>query len=161
MHLRSRRPFGAAMLIATWFGCGLVPVAPGTAGSAAALAIAIALHAYFGAGRGVFAVLAIAILLPAVWAAGEAARQLNLKDPRSVVVDEVAGQWVTLLGATAFNWKSWLGCFLLFRLFDVWKPFPIRRLERLPGGVGIVADDILAGLYGALVIFVVGLLRFY
>jgi phosphatidylglycerophosphatase A len=71
-----------------------------------------------------------------------------------VVVDEVIGQWITLAGAATFNWKSWLAAFVLFRLLDMWKPAPARQLESLSGGWGIVADDVMAGLYGALAIFV-------
>ena len=146
-----RRRFDIALAVATWFGCGFVPVAPGTVGSLAALVIAIWLpHP---------AILAAALLIPGVWAADVTARRMKLKDPGIVVVDEVIGLWVTLAGATTLNWKSWLISFLLFRLFDIWKPFPVRQLEALPGGVGIVADDVAAGLYGALVIFIVG--RFY
>jgi len=78
-----------------------------------------------------------------------------------VVVDEVVGQWITLAGAFTLNWKSWLAAFVLFRLFDVWKPFPVRRLERLPGGVGIVADDAMAGVYSALVLFAAGWFNLY
>ena len=71
-----------------------------------------------------------------------------------MVVDEVIGQWITLAGAATFNWKTWLAAFVLFRLLDIWKPAPVRQLESLPGGWGIVADDVMAGLYGALAIFV-------
>jgi phosphatidylglycerophosphatase A len=78
-----------------------------------------------------------------------------------VVVDEVLGQWVTLLGAVILNWKALLLGFLLFRLFDIWKPWPIRRLENLPEGTGIVVDDLGAGAYGALVLLVSGSLGFY
>jgi len=78
-----------------------------------------------------------------------------------VVIDEVLGQWLTLAGAAALNWKSWLAAFLLFRLFDIWKPFPVRQLEALPGGWGIVADDLMAGLYGALVLFAAGCFNLY
>ena len=150
-----------ATAIATWFGCGYVPVGPGTAGSLAALVIAIALDLAAGSGRGTFAILAAAVIPPGVWAAGAVAKRLNVADPSIVVVDEVAGQWVALLGATSLNWKSWLGCFLLFRLFDIWKPPPVRQIESLPGGWGIMADDILAGFYAALVIFVVGRFHLY
>ena len=89
------------------------------------------------------------------------ARQSKLKDPQIVVVDEVLGQWITLAGATSLNWKSWLAAFVLFRLFDIWKPPPIRRLEALHSGTGIVADDVMAGLYGALVLFVAGCFNLY
>jgi phosphatidylglycerophosphatase A len=153
----SLRPLAAEriypFLIATWFGCGYSPIAPGTAGSLAALIIAIALHLYAGASRGTILVLALLLLIPGVWAAGRVAQLENKKDPQIVVVDEVIGQWITLAGASTLNWKSWLAALLLFRLFDIWKPPPVRQLERWSGGFGIVADDVMAGLYGALAIF--------
>jgi phosphatidylglycerophosphatase A len=108
-----------------------------------------------------FAALALALLAPAVWAAHRKALRTGQKDPRVIVIDEVLGQWVTLAGAAALNWKSWLAAFLLFRLFDILKPFPIRRLEGLPGGFGIVADDLAAGIYGALVLFAAGCFNLY
>jgi phosphatidylglycerophosphatase A len=143
-----------AFLIGTWFGCGYAPVAPGTAGSLAAVLIAIALYHYGGYGRGMLLLLTAILLAPGIWASGVVANQTNKTDPQIVVVDEVIGQWITLAGAATFNWKTWLTAFLLFRLLDVWKPSPARQLERLPGGWGIVADDVMAGLYGALAIFV-------
>jgi phosphatidylglycerophosphatase A len=146
-----------AILVATWFGCGLAPVAPGTAGSLAAVVIAYVLPwrpMYFTA-------LAIALTPIAIWAAGVTARETNSKDPQIVVVDEVLGQWITLGGASVLNWKSSLAAFVLFRLFDIWKPPPVRRLEALPGGTGIVADDLMAGLYGALVLFLTGCFNLY
>jgi phosphatidylglycerophosphatase A len=142
-----------ALLIATWFGCGYVPVGPGTAGSLAALLIAIALHAWYGSGRGTFLLLTGILLVPGVWAADATAKRIRQKDPHIVVVDEVLGQWLTFAGVSTLNWKSWLTAFALFRLFDIWKPPPARQLEALPGGIGIVADDLMAGLYGSLAIF--------
>ena len=150
-----------ATLVATWFGCGYFPKAPGTAGSLAALAIAMLLHFAVGADRGTFAILSAVLFFPGVWAAGATAKRCQLTDPGIVVVDEVVGQWVALLGVTGWNWRSWVGCFVQFRLFDIWKPPPVRQLERLPGGWGIMADDVMAGVYGALVIFVVGQIRLY
>jgi len=79
------------------------------------------------------------------------ARASQLKDPQSVVVDEVAGQWITVLFAPV-SWKTLLVGFILFRLFDILKPPPVRQLERLPEGVGIVMDDVAAGLYALLVL---------
>ncbi len=148
-----RRNF-TAFLIGTWLGCGFAPVAPGTAGSLAAVLIAIALHYYGGYGRGTLLLLTAILLAPGIWAAGVVAKQTNQPDPQIVVVDEVLGQWITLAGAATFNWKTWLAAFALFRLLDMWKPAPARQLESLPGGWGIVADDLMAGLYGALAIFV-------
>jgi phosphatidylglycerophosphatase A len=147
-------------LIATWFGCGYAPKAPGTAGSLAGLLIAIALG-NAGYGRGALLVATAIILAPGIWSASVVARETGRTDPQIVVVDEVIGQWITLAGATAFNWRTYLAAFALFRLLDVWKPAPARQLERLPGGWGIVADDVTAGLYGALAIFLLDRLHLF
>src|SRR5580704_4172878 len=136
-----------ARLLATWFGCGYAPKGPGTAGSLAAIAIAWVLHEYAGVGPAGFAVLGAGLTLPAIWAAGVTARETGLKDPQIVVIDEVVGQWLALAGAAELNWKTFLAAFALFRAFDIWKPPPVRQLERLPGGTGIVLDDVMAGLY--------------
>ena len=152
---------GLARLIATWFGCGYAPKAPGTAGSLAALVIAWALHAYAGVTAMGMGWLAILLSIPGIWASDVVARESGGKDPQIVVVDEVVGQWMTLAGATALNWKSWLLAFILFRLFDIWKRSPVRQLERLPGGLGIIADDAMAGVYGALVLFAAGWFNLY
>jgi phosphatidylglycerophosphatase A len=154
-----RRSSGA-FLIATWFGCGYAPKAPGTAGSLAALIIAIALG-YFGYGRGVLLLLTAILLAPGIWSASVVARETNKTDPQIVVVDEVIGQWITLAGAATFTWKTYLAAFVLFRLLDIWKPAPARQLESLPLGWGIVADDVMAGIYGALAIFVLDRLHLF
>ena len=150
-----------AVALAVWFGCGWFPVGPGTAGSAAAVLIALALHAFLGWPPWAFGVLALATLGPGIWSADVAARCFGKKDPGQVVIDEVIGQWITIAAAAALNWKSWIIALVLFRLFDIWKPPPARQLERLPGGLGIVADDVMAGLYGAVVIFVAGRFHLY
>jgi phosphatidylglycerophosphatase A len=151
-----------AFLIGTWFGCGYAPVAPGTAGSLAALVIAIALQHYGGGfGRATLLLLTAIVLAPGIWAAGVVEKQSQQTDPQIVVVDEVLGQWITLAGAATFNWKTWLAALALFRFFDVWKPAPVRQLEKLPGGWGIVADDVMAGLYGALAIFILDRLHLF
>lgn len=147
--------------IATCAGLGAIPGAPGTAGSLASLGLAALLVEQLGWGAGHFAFLTVAALPPAIWAAHEIEAASGEKDPRRIVVDEVVGQWTALVGVTVFNWKSWLAAFLLFRLFDIWKPFPVRRLEGLPGGFGIVADDVAAGLYAALVLFTAGWFNLY
>jgi phosphatidylglycerophosphatase A len=150
-----------ALAIATWFGCGYFPVGPGTAGSLAAVGIAYVLQHYFGWTAPWFAVLAALLMWPGIWASGVAAIVSGRKDPGLVVVDEVIGQWITLSGATVLNWKSWVAAFVLFRVLDIWKPAPARRLESLPGGTGIVMDDVMAGVYGALVLFAAGCFNLY
>lgn len=151
----------AAQQIATWFGCGLAPVAPGTVASAAAVAIAWAVHRFTHTAPLTFLVLAALLFWPGVWAAGVIAKRMAIEDPGLVVVDEVIGQWTAIAGAAVLNWKSWLAAFLLFRIFDVWKPPPVRQLEHLHGGLGIVADDVMAGVYSAIVMIVLGYFHLY
>jgi phosphatidylglycerophosphatase A len=150
-----------AVAIATCFGCGYFPWGPGTIGSLAAIMIAIVLRTYGGMGRPTLLVLTLLLLLPAIWASTRTARLLDKKDPSVVVIDEVLGQWVTLLGATALRWKSFCAAFLFFRLFDIWKPWPVRSFEKLPEGAGILADDLAAGMYAALILYIGGKLRLY
>ena len=148
-----------AWLLATWFGCGYSPVAPGTAGSLAAVAIA---YLFWRAGLATalgnlwFLGLSLVFLYPAILSAGVVAAESGRKDPQIVVIDEVVGQWLTLAGARHFDGMTFVIAFALFRLFDIWKPPPIRRIERIPGGAGIVLDDMMAGVYGALVLFATG-----
>lgn len=142
-----------AIALATFFGCGFFPKAPGTIGSLAGIATAELLH-WWGAGRFTLLIIAIVVFPVAVWASSAAARALGRKDPGQVVIDEVLGQWVTLLGAAVWTWQTYLAAFLLFRLFDIWKPPPVRQAEALPEGLGIVADDVLAGIYGALILYI-------
>jgi phosphatidylglycerophosphatase A len=138
-------------LVATWFGTGFLPTAPGTWGSLVAIPIAYLVVMFSGAwGLGGFA---LGIALIGVHAAGETARLRGGVDPPEIVVDEVAGQSIALLpvyalvpaGATSLRIGAALSAFLLFRLLDVWKPGPIAWLERLPRGWGIMADDVAAG----------------
>lgn len=146
-----------ARVLATWFGCGYAPVAPGTVGAAAAVLISIAL------GWCAWANLLAGVIAGGIgiWAATVEARRSGRKDPGHIVLDEVAGQWITLAGATAYGWKSWLLGFLLFRLFDIWKPAPVRQLEQLADGTGIMADDLMAGVYGAVVLYLAGYFNLY
>jgi phosphatidylglycerophosphatase A len=143
-----------ALTLATWFGAGYTPLAPGTAGSLAAIVIAFLARRWVEPWQ--FAVWAAVLAIPAVWAAGVTAQIVGRKDPGIVVVDEVIGQWITLAGASTVNWKTALAAFALFRLFDIWKPPPVRQLEALPGGIGINADDAMAGVYGAIVLYLLG-----
>lgn len=142
-----------ARLIATWFGAGYAPKGPGTAGALSALACA---WLYLQAGAGWLGWLVLAGLAPAIWASHVYAAGHG-KDPQEVVVDEVIGQWIALAGAVQLaSAVPWILAFGLFRLFDIWKPFPVRWFERLPGGVGIVMDDVMAGVYAALVMRALG-----
>lgn len=140
-----------AVLLATFGGVGYSPVVSGTAGSLAALPFA---YLAVQAGLPIWsaAVAAAALFWPACWAAGVVERRGGKTDPSEVVVDEVIGQWLALGAIDPLRWEHWLGAFLLFRLLDVVKPFPIGRLERLPGGLGIVADDAAAGLCAMIVV---------
>ena len=122
-----------------------MPGAPGTWASLAALPCAWLLRGWGGnIGLGVAAAIAIAA---GWWAASRVARESGVADPGYVVIDEVAGQWVALLAAPR-SWPFYLAGFLLFRLFDIWKPFPISWLDRnVHGGFGIMIDDVMAGIY--------------
>lgn len=139
---------GWAWAIGTWFGAGLLKPGPGTYGSVAALLL------WYGAAHGLrpgrselaaaTAIAAILVTLIGVPAATIVAREAGREDPGFVVVDEVAGQWIALVGMLP-DWRHALLALLLFRLFDIWKPWPIRRLEALPEGTGIMLDDVAAG----------------
>ena len=146
-------PDRIGLLWATWFGCGYFPKGPGTAGSIGALLVAWPLVCFANWPPIAFVALALALLLPSIWASDVAIRVSGNKDPQFVVVDEVLGQWITLGGALTHSWRSWLLALLLFRLFDIWKPPPVRQLERLRGGVGVMADDCMAGVYGFIVLY--------
>jgi phosphatidylglycerophosphatase A len=139
-----------AVVVATVGPIGRVPVAPGTAGSLAALALLPALAA-LRARSGAAYLLALALLAAvAVWAAGRAEDALGGHDHAAIVIDEVVGM---VLAATFVppTWSAWALAFLLFRLFDVVKPFPAGHVDRrVPGGLGTVGDDVIAGLYAGL-----------
>lgn len=139
---------GAAMMaIATLFGVGRAPLVPGTAGTLAALPLVWAAGHWLPAWG--FAVATLAIAALAVWSAGAAARRLGRPDPGVVVIDEAAGLFVTLLFMD-LDAPTLAAGFVLFRVMDVLKPPPARWCERLPGGWGIVTDDLVAGLYANL-----------
>lgn len=150
-----------ARLLGTFFYIGYVPGGPGTAGSLGALALAWVLHDYLNISGAYIGFLGLLLMAPAIWAAGRMAKDTGSKDPQVVVIDEVVGQWITLAGAGTLNAKSWIAAFALFRLFDIWKPPPVRQLERIPGGAGIVLDDAMAGIYAALVLYFAGWFNLY
>ena len=137
-----------AWTIATWFGCGLVPKAPGTMGTLGAIPLYL-LVAHCG--RTGVAAAALVVTAIGIWAGTVVARELGKKDPQVVVVDEVAGFLVTMLPMREVSWLAVVIGFVAFRAFDIIKPWPARRLEGLPGGWGIVLDDIAAGVFGAMV----------
>jgi phosphatidylglycerophosphatase A len=202
-----------AFALATVFGIGYIPKAPGTFGSLAGVATAFLSAVFFlrpssiggsfslhplGDGRVVvghlripgsdihdtvlalplICALVLLVILGAigVWSAARAAAYAGAEDPQYIVIDEVAGQHLTLLlplipialphltahfdfsvyaiffALSLVNWKYLLLGFILFRVFDIWKPFPIRRLEKLPGGWGIMTDDWMAGIYAAILL---------
>jgi phosphatidylglycerophosphatase A len=135
------------LAIATVGGVGYAPIAPGTCGSviglivwwllpASAIVQALAIAALFGAGS---------------WSASIAERHFGRTDPGQVIIDEVMGMLITLF-LNPVGWLGAIGAFLLFRLFDVIKPYPANRLERVPGGVGVMADDGMAAIYANLVL---------
>jgi phosphatidylglycerophosphatase A len=185
-----------ALAIATVFGLGYLPKAPGTFGSLAGLLLGWILlklwpHTSLWEAVPRLGNLPIPYIVPAaiavvsigvlgLWAASRASDYLGSKDPQVVVVDEVSGQLIAILftfgsterylqGMTNFrdgfwwrgdaNWKYLLAGLILFRVFDIWKPFPARRAEFLPGGLGIMADDWVAGGYAALGLWLLRALR--
>jgi phosphatidylglycerophosphatase A len=141
-----------AELVATFFGVGRLKPGPGTWGSLATVILWSLTTSRIPVSSRPWATLGAAavVTLIGIPAATLVARGSGLKDPQFVVIDEVAGQLVALI-AVPLAWKTFLAGFILFRIFDMWKPFPIRRLERLPEGTGIVVDDLGAGVYALVV----------
>ncbi len=137
-----------ATLVATFFGVGRLRPGPGTWGSAVSVLLWAGLaHALSPSLRTPLAIsLAVLVTLIGIPAATQMARGSGVKDPQFVVIDEVAGQLVALI-AVPLAWQSFLAGFILFRVFDIVKPPPVRQLERIPEGAGIVVDDLAAGLY--------------
>jgi phosphatidylglycerophosphatase A len=136
----------ASLVIATACGAGYAPVAPGTVGSAVGLLLWLVLP-----GNLWLRLLAIVVISVAgAWSGSLAETHFNKRDPGQVVVDEVAGMMVTLVFNPVSSLVWIIAAFLLFRAADIVKPFPVNRLERLPGGIGIMADDLAAGVYANL-----------
>jgi phosphatidylglycerophosphatase A len=134
-------------VLGTWFGCGHVPYAPGTAGTLGAIPLYLALRPF---GHAAVAFGALVLTGVGIWAANVIASELGQKDPQVIVIDEVAGVLVTLSVAPPTGVALAAGV-LLFRIFDQTKPWPARAAEReLPGGWGIVLDDVAAGIWGAI-----------
>jgi phosphatidylglycerophosphatase A len=157
-----------AWTVGTFFGIGLLKPGPGTWGSAAAMLLWMVPASLIAGLQHMFilrsaistTLLALTLLwvvvatIPGIPAATIVARESGREDPGHVVIDEVAGQWLTLAVCRP-DWPHALIGLGLFRLFDITKPWPIRRLEALPGGWGIMLDDLAAGLFGAIVLLVI------
>jgi phosphatidylglycerophosphatase A len=155
MAVAEKRP--AAVWIATVGGAGFLPAAPGTAGAMVGLGLAAAI-AYLPAPQPwksvAVAVAALVICAIGISAASAAEKFFGRTDPSQVVIDEVVGQMLTFVIRPEAGWKWWIAGFLLFRAFDVIKPFPARRAEHLRGGWGIMMDDVIAGIYSLAVLTV-------
>jgi phosphatidylglycerophosphatase A len=142
-----------AVLVATGCGIGLLPAAPGTWASLAALPVGWAIETWSGI-PGLLGAAAIAFFA-GWWASGRVAAASGIFDPGFVVIDEIAGQWLSLV-AVPRDWRFYLAAILLFRLFDIWKPFPVSWLDRtIKGGFGIMLDDIAAAFY-VLILIAIG-----
>ena len=148
-----------SMLWATWFGIGHLRPASGTWASALAVVMGYLLHATLGFPG--FALVTLGVTALGFWAVAAALPQMANPDPSEFVIDEVAGQWIALLPASygfwragldpwTFPWPAWVGAFVLFRLFDIWKPGPVGWADRIEGPVGVMLDDIVAGLIAGL-----------
>jgi len=145
--------------LATGLGAGFTPIAPGTAGALEGVAIYLAIHTlHLGQSASLFVLAIINVILFAVgvWASSRTCAMTGVKDPRLIVIDEVSGQLISLTPLVllpSFSITAVVIGFLLFRLFDIFKPYPIRKLERLHGGLGVMADDALAGVYAAFLVW--------
>lgn len=145
------------LLIAAWFGAGFIPFAPGTWGSLAALPFTAGAYSLGIIPSFLFLVL---ITFISIWISGAASKILNSEDPSPVVIDEVAGIFVTMF-LLPISWTSVIAGFTLFRFFDILKPFPVGLIDRkIKGGTGIVLDDLMAGVYAnagvRVILFVIG-----
>lgn len=142
-------------LLAFGCGAGLSPLAPGTAGSALGMALA---WASMDLPLKLRLVVALALIVSGIWLCAESARRIGVHDHPGIVWDEIAGIYLACLVVPPSIW-AWALCFGLFRLIDIWKPWPIRDLDhRLKGGLGIMLDDLVAALYTASILGFVGLL---
>lgn len=159
--MKNKREY-ISRIIATWFGSGLLPKVPGTWGSLAAVPFAYLISVYTGPYAFIFAT--VALFLIGIGVSNSVEKSARKKDPGFIVVDEVVGQWITLFPLPflhkGINDESFFyflisiiaTAFLAFRIFDIWKPWPIRHLEKsIPGGLGIMLDDVIAGIYALII----------
>ena len=158
-HLKNLRPLDRlGYQIATGLGAGHLPVAPGTFGAAEGVVLFFIISAIInhrlmlGPGQSLitFVIINLALYALGVWASARAIAATGLKDPSVAVIDEVSGQLIAMTPLiVSWSLAGVALTFVLFRTFDIFKPFPIRKLERLPGGFGVMSDDALAGIYAA------------
>ena len=147
-QLDTKEPY---VWLASWFGCGFINPAPGTWGSLGALPFGVILY-MFGGAYGL-AMAAFIITLIGLWSADKFDKVMDGHDSKMIVIDEVAGQWIALIPA-ALNPALILIAFILFRFFDILKPWPISFIDkRVPGALGVMGDDIIAGLFAAICVF--------
>lgn len=149
-------------LVATFFGVGHLRPAPGTWGSAVAIVLGLVVLRY--AGFAVFVAATLAVTVLGFWACQAELRDRPGADPSEIVIDEVAGQWIALMFPAAAFWSrgwedwmpypGWLAAFVFFRLFDIWKPWIIGWADRRHDPAGVMLDDLLAGLFAGLAVFV-------
>lgn len=144
-------PGKVALCLSTWFGTGLLPKAPGTFGTLGGAPLLFGMQYLGTISTGVC--IGVFVLI-AIWSSGLTQRILGRHDPSEVVIDEAAGLLLTFF-LVPLSWGGLILGFILFRLFDIFKPFPIKRLEKISGGKGIVLDDLLAGLYANLALRVI------
>ena len=137
-----------AIFIAQGAYSGLAPIAPGTAGTVVGVLLFLALRS---AASTWYALATIAVIGIGTWAAGEADRILGSKDDQSIVIDEIVG-FLVVLFLVPFSWWSVAAGFVLFRFFDILKPWPIKKLQDIPGGPGVMLDDIGAAVYANIVL---------
>ena len=147
------RPSFLSMLIGTGLGTGFSPIAPGTAGALLAAVVWFGLSFCMSEVWLLWTTVVLVLVFTGagVWAANRL-EEVWGEDPKRVVVDEMVGTWIALLAAPAGHLWYGLAAFGLFRLFDIFKPLGIRRMERLPGGIGVMMDDVLSGIYGFIVL---------
>jgi len=149
-------------LLATSCGLGLVPVAPGTFGTLGGVGLAVVLQQFLGGMRfaAALALVAAALLAIGCTMTGFSERTFGTTDPKAFVLDEVVGYLIALGGWVAFHGAAplwgYAAAFVAFRVFDILKPYPVYRLEDVPGAPGVMLDDVAAGLYAAIVIVVLG-----
>ncbi len=139
-------------LLFTGFFSGYCPVTPGTAGTIVAVLIYILEYVFFGTACRISNLIILIIMIYPSFKLGDAGESFfKMKDPPEIVLDEMMGYWISLL-FFLFDWKILISAFIIFRIIDVIKPYPIKKLEKLNGGYGIMLDDFTAGIYTNIII---------